>query len=117
MSTDELALLLEIRSELKALRVAMERPRGRGSDEAMIGLLRAIHDVMHADYQFTSGDLSEAAELPQFASLRAALGSSSPRRIGKLLHRIAGRNLDGMQLERADESRDGVLWVLRVCGS
>ena len=123
VDAEALVLLREIAADVRAIRgvVERERPRRPEPGVAMLDLLRAIHAAMGVDFLFTSADLAEAAELARFAALHAALlaaiGSTSPRRIGKALRAIAGRDLDGLRIEKMDDIRDGAQWALRKCGS
>jgi len=79
------ALRDELRQIVREIVREELRPHRPKPDAAMTDLLRAIHAAMGTDFRFMCADLVEAAELPQFAALRAAIGSMSPRRIGKAL--------------------------------
>jgi hypothetical protein len=119
-SDETLSILREIRDELRGLRETLQRdrPRRPEADAAAIAGLREIFGALGGDFRFSTSDLIEHAELPESASLHAALVEAvgSPlraKRLGKWLRRFSGRDLDGLRLERVDADRYGAQWALR----
>ena len=113
-----LALLLaeqrEVLAELRALRADLAgrgAPRQAGPETA--ALLLAIRATC-GDYIFTCCDLVEHAALPSASDLQSAIvtaiGTMSPRRIGKRLRAIEGQEFDGLIVRRHGSGRDGVEW-------
>ena len=67
------------------------------------------------DRTFTSAELIRHADV--HPALKAQLDGAlvdSPRQLGKLLASIEGRSIQGLMLERVDETREGILWRVRV---
>lgn len=108
------ALLTEIRDLL--LRAEMRRRPAPGRDVAL--LLRAI--VEHVEGRgFTCFELVDHVEVAQAealgAAIEAAVGSLSPRKLGKLLASIEGECVEGLRVRRSGDAREGVRWqVSRV---
>jgi hypothetical protein len=119
-----LAEMREIRDEIRALRFAVERGRPRQriepDDAALAGLLRAISAAVGDNY-FNSSQLAAHAALPDAAALHAALmeviGAVDSRKIGKLLARIEGREIGGLEVHRlSSKDRNGVIWKVVAAG-
>jgi hypothetical protein len=110
---DELTVLLrEIRDELRGLRALVERGRVEQPAAPATGdLLRAIV-LACGDRLFTSRELLEHADVAP--ALRAALGSVSARRLGKLLARIEGRVIDGLCVHRIGTTSHVVSWMVKA---
>lgn len=108
--------LAEILGELRGLRAdqaAARAPRAEADAE----LLRAVADAMQqrtfAAWEVV--DLARDAGM-QLARLRAALETTramDPQRLGLVLKRLAGVNLEGLMVVRKGENRDGALWAVR----
>lgn len=103
-------------SEVAALRQAFETSRRREPSpqaDTAADMLRAIR-ANCGEYVFTCADLVEHATLPAAEDLRAAIvtavGSLSPRRIGKALAALEGRDIGGLSVHRLGSGRDGVEW-------
>lgn len=107
-----LAEVRELRLELAALRSDLAG-HGSQADPATADLLRAIESACGA-LPFTSSDLLAHAELPDCADLAVAIvaciGAASARKLGKLLCRIEGVDVDGLAVHRVSEGRDGIVW-------
>lgn len=99
--------------------IATLRTRQRADPEAAACLLREIAAAI-GERLFTSAELAAHAELPEAAALHAgiltAVGSASPRRIGKWLSRHEGRNLGGLAVHRIDDERAGLVWKVVAAG-
>src|SRR2546430_12776972 len=93
-----------MRRDLVAEMRAFERKPGRRKEPDAAALLDAIVATERRDSNFTSAELSAHAQLsePECVALRdallAAVGSLEPKRIGKFLHRIAGRSFGGLSV-------------------
>lgn len=112
------------RLEAEVLRLSAEiaalRPRQRADPEAAAALMPAIIAALGGE-PFTSADLRDHAALPGAAALRAAIfaavGSTSPRKIGKFLCAIEGRDFDGLSVHRlSSKLRPGILWKVVAAG-
>ena len=129
--TDQLAVLIEIRDELRALRrdfdalpralIAAQRERGTASaDDSARYLLRAISDFVGVRV-FSAGELARHATLPQSTDLNAAIvracGVVNARRIGKALARVEGQSIDGLVISRVGADAAGVVWVCAFANS
>jgi hypothetical protein len=108
----------ELIREIRLLREALER-RPAPRREAPVGpLLRAI--VEHVEERtFTCFELTDHVEVAQAealgAAIVAAVGSLSPRRLGKLLASVDGEWIDGLRVRRVGDAREGARWqVSRV---
>ncbi len=110
MMTDQ--LLIEIRDELRALRVAIQG-RQSAPDAASVDFVRAVHLAV-AGRVFTSGDLAAHAALPAAGALRGAIlgvcRAVGARPIGRALRRLEGHDIDGYCVERIGVERDGIVW-------
>jgi hypothetical protein len=89
------------------------RATSRESAEGAADLLRAIESACGA-LPFTAADLIEHAALPERAELAAAIvgciGTASARKLGKLLFKVEGVDLDGLAVHRIRQGRDGIEW-------
>lgn len=115
MTDDVLAVLIDIRDELRQIRVALQ-PRSRPNDAAVSALLHEIV-VAVADHAFTASDLLQRIPTPDDERLRSAIvaacGSLSPRKIGHLLRRYEGRDLAGLRVVRTEKvAREGTIWQI-----
>jgi len=112
------ALRRDLVAEMRAPREALERTPGRRKEPDVTTLLHAIVATERRDSNFTSAELSAHAHLsePECVALRCALlatvGSLEPKRIGKFLHRIAGRSFGGLSVHRLDADRNGAIWKI-----
>ncbi|MEJ7669576.1 MAG: hypothetical protein WKH97_12740 [Casimicrobiaceae bacterium] len=117
------ALLTEIRDELRAIHAlaAMGRPNFGGTDaEPPITLADLLHAIAATTrgLKFTVNELLEHAEVvaDRAADQRlhdaiiAACGGLNGRRLGKMLARLEGRELDGLRVVRVGVGRDGIAW-------
>ncbi|MBA3776979.1 MAG: hypothetical protein H0X11_11155 [Betaproteobacteria bacterium] len=113
------ALLTQIRDELRAIHttLAARRPAASVDDDSAADLLRAIAATTRG-LTFTVSELLEHAEIvaDRAADQRlhdaivAACGAVNGRRLGKLLGRLEGRELDGLRVVRVGVGRDGIAW-------
>ncbi|MBA3505913.1 MAG: hypothetical protein H0T80_09075 [Betaproteobacteria bacterium] len=113
------ALLTQIRDELRAIHttLAARRPAASVNDDSAADLLRAIAATTRG-LTFTVSELLEHAEIvaDRAADQRlhdaivAACGAVNGRRLGKLLGRLEGRELDGLRVVRVGVGRDGIAW-------
>ena len=112
-SIEVLALLRQMAADLHTLAAAAHPAGGRNEDAALGGLLRAIAATA-GRVAFSSAELVEHAALPPAATLRAAIvaavGTVNPRRLGKVLRAIEGREIGGLQVVREGTDREGVVW-------
>lgn len=105
------ALLRELLAEVRLLREALgQRPA------PPVALLRAIRERV-GDRVFTAVELAEHAEVvgDLRAEILAAVGSLSPRKIGRALAAIEGEEAGGFRVVRVGQDRLGIIWSLRVC--
>jgi hypothetical protein len=109
----------QLTAAVDALRadLAAARPM-RTDDAAAVALLREIVHVL-GDHVFCTVDLLQRVPSPDDERLRAAIvaacGSLSPRRIGKLLRRYEGRDVERMRVVRTGRvEREGAVWQI-VC--
>ena len=106
----EVVLLSEILAVLRTLvhiRAADRRALTAGDRRVLATLLPSISRSI-GDAVFTSVDLQAHAATDDH--LRDALGGISPRRLGKLLARCAGLDLDCVCVQRVGSVREGALW-------
>jgi hypothetical protein len=65
---------------------------------------------------FTSLELIEHCEIASDAELEAAIlaavGSLSPRKLGRLLAEVEGEVLDGLRVRRCGDGRQGLRWQI-----
>lgn len=120
-------MLQRISVQLDALSVqvaaTLERRQrlSRNDRKALAALLPAIADSKLATLVFTSREAIEhVRDLPRVVSaLCPVVGSledgGAPRGLGRLLARAENQSVDGHQVIRHGEERDGVVWaVVRV---
>lgn len=115
-----LASLQAILGELRAVHAAIAGGRAAGRpDAADAELLRAIA-MSVGDHVFCAADLFDRVRPgpgsdPLQAAIVAATGDLSARKLGKLLRRIEGRNLDGFEVIRTGlAAREGLIWQVRA---
>jgi hypothetical protein len=122
---DQLAVLLEIRDEIRALRLAVESQNANGqpSPAALAKLLQEIHRAS-SGLPFSVADVTLSASLQAeddealFNAIIEATGSFSTRRLGHLLADIEGQNFGGLKCQRAGKrTHDGVPWRIVTSGS
>lgn len=121
--TAALAVLFEslddIRDDIRALRADVARLL---SDSGTLGddkaaLVSAL-DAATQGLKFCVSELllhaevvaDRSADLRLRAAIVAACGSINGRRLGKLLSRIEGKDVDGLKVVRVGTSRDGIIW-------
>jgi hypothetical protein len=108
--------LREIVAELRGLRADLARrhssgPAGSQCDERASVLLKAIAEEV-GDGLFSSRELVQHAEVvggPLRAAL-TALNATTPRRLGKRLEAIEGREFGGWAIQRLGADAAGVIW-------
>jgi hypothetical protein len=110
---------LERRLELLERRVRqLEAASVRGPrDEADVALVLAIASAI-GSARFTGLELFRHADVHE--GLAAALEDAdldNPRQLGRLLRRVAGHDVAGFVVQPAGQSRDGLVWSVRVCES
>jgi len=116
--TEQIEVLIEIRDELRGLRADLAR-RGADpqADAATADLLRLITDAAGTS-RFSAWELVEHSRLPIRAGLRGAMAAAGAaencRRVGKLLKRIEGVEVDGRCVVRVGADREGAIWQVRV---
>lgn len=123
-------LLLELLGEVRALRGEVQElrseiraPRRPGFSTEDRALVRAIFGAV-GPRPFTAAEILDYLRPPELkgagaicAALRAAIEVPNSRRLGKLLKRIHGLDVDGLQVVREGEDREGASWSVRECGS
>ena len=109
----------EIRDELRGIRLLLERhdhtPRrlSQADEKALSKLLPVLVTAIQGR-RFTVRQLTEHAKLqvaPAIA-LREALGSTNPRRIGRLFRRSCYNDVGGYRIKEVGFTRDGVEWIV-----
>lgn len=117
---DLLAAVLEgqARIEAKLDRVLDAIEAGRTPapvHNAMAAFVHAAHGALQ-HLVFTSAELAAHAEMPEAAELRGAIlgavGTLQPRRIGKALQALEGRDVEGLSVHRVAVGRDGANWMI-----
>lgn len=114
---EALALLREIRDELRAIREAIESERRpsrslRHQDRAA---LLAILPVLYSAFPESLFSCWQVLDLAAGTdalglNLRTALGGLTAPRLGKLLARAAGFTIEGFQIRRQGQDGNGALW-------
>ncbi len=110
-----LALLAEIRDELRLLRTLAETRSPintlRNQDRAA---LRKILPVIAANFEteFAVWELFDAASSADIigANFRIVLKDQTPQRLGKLFQQTAGHRIDGLTLQRQGRDANGAVW-------
>jgi hypothetical protein len=103
-------LLRELITEVRGLRLALERQRrpvatlSRDDRAVLSRLVPAIAGALGSE-PFTSRDLPDASP-----GLRLVLRGLSPKQIGRLLSRAAGVPIDGWLVERCGTEINVTLW-------
>jgi hypothetical protein len=118
-----LALLAEIRDELRGLRadLAASAPRAvtpiAAYDRNDAELLRAIAATSEGRKFSVSGLLERVEAVEDRAADRrlrqaivAALGTVDGRRLGQLLRRVENADIEQLRVVRVGENRDGIAW-------
>jgi hypothetical protein len=113
------ALLELVLAEVRALRaeIAVRRDApDRALDLAHRAVLRAILPTIAgivAGRAFTVGELQGHARLAEFGALRAAIDrAGGANRLGRLLRRAAGCEIDGLRVEHVGEDREGLVFTV-----
>jgi hypothetical protein len=113
------ALLELVLAEVRALRaeIAVRRDApDRALDPAHRAVLRAILPTIAgivAGRAFTVGELQGHARLAEFGALRAAIDrAGGANRLGRLLRRAAGCEIDGLRVEHVGVDRDGNVFTV-----
>ena len=113
------AATLEARVEaLERLVATLLAPVASGTAEppssADRAMLWAVADYVKDGEPFTAADIVGIAEGDEGlgAALRAVIGGSDARRLGKAFARLAGRAIDRMRLRRSSVGREGAIWVI-----
>lgn len=90
--------------------------RGRGArDAADMALLEAVAEATR-DHQFTSAHLLEhVAADPALRDALEAADITSARELGAVFRRLQGIAMRGFRLDRVGDTREGILWCVRVC--
>lgn len=113
-----LAVLCEIRDELRRLREAIvggQRGRLAPADRAALADLLPIVAAAVADRAFTVRELRDHAALPSQLVLRDAIeANGGPNKLGRLLKRGDGFDVAGWRVERIGNDRDGLVWRVRA---
>jgi hypothetical protein len=111
-----LEVLLEVRDEIRALRLLQEEARRpeRG-DGRQVDFVRAIRETVGSRV-FTSSELVHHAQLVPLLNeaIISALGALNTRKVGRFLRRIEGRDFDGTTIVRVGEDSSGLVWAARV---
>ena len=114
---DVLAELRELRRVVDDL-AARHGPRMPFS-AADVALVAAIHEAV-GPRPFCSWQLIDHAELQVSAALAEAIvdaiGALNARKLGKLLRRIEGQDVQGLRAERVAASREGLVWRVTAAG-
>ena len=115
-----LARLDAMLSELKAIRRLCLASAGADAGDVKLGeLLHAIQAWTCGDYAFSVSEVIAHARLPAATDLRAAivaiigdLDAGAGKRLGQLLRRNAGRNVNGLQVRREGSDAAGAIWAI-----
>jgi hypothetical protein len=108
--------LSEILSELRAIRVALERPQRSASvltraDRAMLAkMLPAIGGVFGSE-TFSSRDLAEDTR----PAVRLVVRGLSVKQIGKLFSRADGIPIEGLMVRRQGVEFQVTVWQIVAC--
>jgi hypothetical protein len=112
-----LAVLLEIRDELRAIRTAIEERPGpqvktlKAEDHRALAALLPVFKEQFVG-PFGAWLPVDVAKLQsaEGKNLRLVLGDRTARQLGKLLARSAGIDVAGLQIVRAGQDGNGALW-------
>ena len=117
MTADAVELLRDIRDELRALRADLagrQRRLAPADRDALERLLPIIASTV-AGRVFGVAELAAHARLPSATALREALASiGGSRKVGRLLARAAGADVNGLRVVRVGEDSAGALWSIEV---
>ena len=109
--------LAALRDRVEALETWRAHHEGRrgARDDADRALLVAIAESI-GDRRFTSVALIHHATMiaPALHEALLAADVQEPRELGALFRRLHGIAVDGVRVERVDDSRDGAVWSVRV---
>ena len=112
------AALRELTLEVRALSARIdalcaERERRPPDEPAVRPLLHAIA-LATGGRKFTVAELFEHAEVvePLRDAIVDVVGEINGRRLGKLLRRLDGRELDGLRVARIGADREGISWCV-----
>jgi hypothetical protein len=82
--------------------------------DAMLAI--AVIDQVGVAIAFSAAELRHHARTIN-GPLRAAVGAKSARQVGRALHRVSGRTINGCRIERVGRDNDGTLWTVQVGGT
>jgi hypothetical protein len=110
-------------SELRAFRALYLDSVGIDADDAKLAeLLREIQTWTKGDYAFSVSEVIAHARLTTATNLRAAivsvigeLNKEAGKRLGQLLRRNAGRNVNGLRIHREGSDGAGAIWAITSC--
>ena len=109
-----IADVASIPTRIRALEAELRALRRLAVDE----LVRAmVTTIAGRELAFNAIEVWNHARLlsPGLRCALEAAGMTSPRRLGKLLQQLQGRDVGGLRLERLGEDYLGAVWVFRVC--
>lgn len=107
---DLAATVRRLESEIRALRSEIAAGRAAPPSADDTALVAAIGATV-GDAIFTAAELLTHADLD--AELLAALvaaNATATRQLGKIMQRVSGHDLGGLQIERVARERGGTLW-------
>ena len=112
--TVTITLLRQLVAEVRGLRADLARQHvgeQGGDDVRTANLLSGIADAI-GDRLFTSAELLEHAKViaGPLPAVLDALNVATPRRLGKCLGRIEGRECAGLAVQRVGTDVDGIIW-------
>jgi hypothetical protein len=121
MDERALALLADIRDELRALRVDLAERRDQRrlspSDLDLLTVLDPAIKLAVGPRAFTVCELKTHADLPQFGALRDGIAAAGgANKVGRLLKRAAGVDVHGLQIRCVGTDREGLLRALAASG-
>jgi hypothetical protein len=107
-------ILRQLVAEVRGLRADLARQHTGdlgGDDAQTANLLSAIGEAV-GDRLFTSCELLEHAKViaGPLCAVLDALNVATPRRLGKCLSRIEGRECAGLAVQRVGTDADGIIW-------
>jgi hypothetical protein len=106
-----------LREEVRRLAEAMRAPAELAPNpraEMVCAIARAV-----GGREFTSADLLKHAETHEaelLAAILAACPEANPRRLGKLLRRLAGQDLEGFRVVCLATEAAGLIWRVEPVG-
>lgn len=107
-------------AELRALRRLYLAGVGADAEDAKLAeLLHAIREWTRGDYAFSVRELLEYASLSAATAVRTAsvanireLDATAGKRLGQLLRKNTGRNINGLQIRREGSDSAGAIWTI-----